>query len=416
MKKKTWLKLVLIVLVLALAAYAVYPINQKDKDGNIKPNINLGLDLRGGAHILVQGLPTEQAQVDNKSMLSLKEVLENRVNELGVADATLQRQGMDRIIIELPDVKDPDEAIELLDKPAYLEFKDPQGNTIFTGAELKETRAVIDSQTNKPVVTFELNKEGTKKFAEMTSRSVGQVAPIFLDGNPIQMPTVQSVISDGKAQISGSQTLEEAENLAVLLRSGALPLKVEIAEVRTVGPTLGQDSIDKSIQAGLIGLCLVALFMIFFYRLPGLVAVIALACYVVILLGAHGALGAVLTLPGIAGFVLSIGMAVDANVIIFERIKEEIRNGRSLRAAIDGGFKRALTAIIDSNITTFIAAIVLFYFGTGAVRGFAVTLSLGIICSMFTAVFVTKTLLDLITKVEALRNPKLFNVKTKETV
>ena len=304
----------------------------------------------------------------------------------------IQRQGKDRIIVELPGVKDPEKAIAMLGRTAMLQFKDINGKVVMTGKDLKDARAQV-SQGNQAVVGLEFSDEGGKKFADLTARNVGKQIAIVLDGEVLTAPVVQEAITGGRAQISGSRNVEEAEHLAILLRSGSLPVKIEVLENRTVGPTLGQDSKDKSVKAFLIGIAGVFIFMLLFYRLAGVVADIALLLYVMLLLLVMRYLGATLTLPGIAGIILSIGMAVDANVLIFERFKEEVKKGKTLRSAMDAGFSRAIITILDSNITTLMAAAVLFYLGTGPIKGFAVTLALGTLLSMFTAVTVTKFLM-----------------------
>lgn len=404
MGRTLWLRVITIAVITVVAIMLVFPVDK---------SINYGLDLKGGVHIVMRGIPSPGAPVNDKAMNGAKEVIENRINGLGVKEPTVQREGKDRLIVELPEVKDPEEAIRTIGRTALLEFKDPQGKTVLTGQDLKDAGAEYTNM-NQPVVTLEFNNAGAKKFADMTTKYVGQVAPILLDGQPISMPKINEPITDGRAQIEGSADLKEAENLAMLLRSGALPVKLEVAESRTVGPSLGQSSIDKSMRAGLIGSIAVVVFMFIFYLSPGLLADLALCIYALITVGALAAIHAVLTLPGIAGIILSIGMAVDANVIIFERVRDELRAGRTLRAAIDAGFKNAMRAIIDSNVTTLIATVVLFYLGTGPIRGFAVTLSIGIIASMFTAIFVTRTFLQLATKFNILKSSRAFGIKEGE--
>ena len=255
-----------------------------------------------------------------------------------------------------------------------------------------------------------LDSEGAKKFAEATEKYFDQTIAIILDEQLISAPTVKAVITNGEAVITNMQSIENAAELAALIRAGALPVDLEQRQVMTVGPTLGADSLNKSLKAGFIGVTLVLLYMLFYYRLPGLVADFSLLVYIMLVLTIFSGLGATLTLPGIAGFILSIGMAVDANVLIFERLKEELRNGKTLRAAVDAGFHRALTTIIDSNITTVIAAVVLLYFGTGPIKGFAVTLIIGIAVSMFTAITVTRVILVNLVNTRLFTNKKLFGV------
>lgn len=372
-------------------------------------SIKQGLDLQGGTHVVLQAVDTPELKVDDDAVNRSVKIIERRVNELGLTEPVIQRQGKDRIIVELPGVKDPEKAIAMLGRTAMLQFKDQSGNVVLTGKDLKDAKAQITSG-NQAVVGLEFNDEGGQKFADLTARNIGKQIAIVLDGDVLTAPVVQEAITGGRAQISGSRSIEEAERLAILLRSGSLPVKIEVMENRTVGPTLGQDSKEKSIKAFSIGIIGVFVFMLLFYRFSGLVADIALLLYVMLLLLAMRYLNATLTLPGIAGIILSVGMAVDANVLIFERFKEELRRGKTLRSAMDAGFGRALVTIFDSNITTLMAAAVLFYLGTGPVKGFAVTLALGVVLSMFTAVTVTKFLLRFLIYSNFTTNPAFFGV------
>ena len=378
-------------------------------------SIKQGLDLQGGTHVVLQAGDTPELKVDDDAVNRSVKIIERRVNELGLTEPVIQRQGKDRIIVELPGVKDPDKAIAMLGRTALLEFKDVSGKTVLTGKDLKDAKAQI-SQGNQSVVGLEFSDEGGKKFADLTARNIGKPIAIVLDGEVLTNPVVQEAITGGRAQISGSRTMEEAEHLAILLRSGSLPVKIEVMENRTVGPTLGQDSKEKSIKAFGIGVIGVFVFMILFYRLSGIVACIALLLYVMMLLLVMRYLNATLTLPGIAGIILSIGMAVDANVLIFERFKEEIRNGKTLRSAMDAGFNRAFVTIFDSNVTTLMAAVILFYLGTGPIKGFAVTLAIGVILSMFSAITVTKFLLRFLISSNFTKNPAFFGVSAPKEV
>ncbi len=372
-------------------------------------SIKQGLDLQGGSHVVLQAVETKEFKVDDDALNRSVKIIERRINGLGLTEPVIQRQGKDRIIVELPGVKDPENAIAMLGRTALMEFKDDQGNVVLTGKDLKDARAQV-SQGNAAVVGLEFNDEGAKKFAELTARNIGRTIAIELDGKVLTAPVVQEAITGGRAQISGQRSIEEAEQLAILLRSGSLPVKIEVLENRTVGPTLGQDSKEKSIKAFFIGIAAIYVFMLVFYRLAGVVADIALLLYVMLLLLTMRYLGATLTLPGIAGIILSIGMAVDANVLIFERFKEEIRKGKTLRSAMGSGFSRAIITILDSNITTLMAAAILFYLGTGPIKGFAVTLSLGTLLSMFTAVTVTKFLLQFLVFSNFTKNPAWFGI------
>lgn len=378
-------------------------------------SIRQGLDLQGGTHVVLEGVDTEQAQVNDDAMNRVVKIMEKRVNELGLTEPIIQREGERRIIIELPGVKDPDKAIAVLGKTAMLEFKDEEGNTVLSGTDLKDAREQT-TQNNQNEVAIEFTDEGAQKFADLTSANVGRTIAILLDGEVLTAPRVNEPITGGKAVITGSRNLEEAHNLAVLLRSGALPVKVDIIETRTVGPTLGQDSKDKSVLAFTVGVGAIFVFMLLFYRVSGLIANLSLMAYVVILLFVLKLLDATLTLPGVAGIILSIGMAVDANVLIFEHFKEEVKAGKTLRMAMDSGFKRAFTTIFDSNLTTIIAAAVLFFFGTGPIRGFAITLGLGVVISMFTAITLTQFMLKHLIASKLFTDPRIYGVSLSHKV
>ncbi len=407
MKQNALLKLLAVIVVIVAVFIAFI--------SPLAGSIRQGLDLQGGTHVVLEGEDTEQAKVDNDAMNRVVKIMEKRVNELGLTEPVIQREGERRIIIELPGIKDPDKAIAVLGKTAMLEFKDEDGNTVLTGTDLKDAREQT-TQTNQNEVAIEFSDEGAEKFADLTAANVGRTISILLDGQELTAPRVNEAITGGKAVITGSRTLEEAHNLAVLLRSGALPVKVNIIETRTVGPTLGQDSKDKSIFAFSIGIGAVFLFMLLFYRVSGIIADLSLMAYTIILLAILSLLDATLTLPGVAGIILSIGMAVDANVLIFEHFKEEVRNGRTLRMAMDAGFKRAFTTIFDSNLTTIIAAAVLFFFGTGPIRGFAITLGLGVIISMFTAITLTQFMLKHLIAARLFSDPRLYGVSLSHKV
>lgn len=411
MKYKSLVKLILIVTIAVLLGYTA--INGL-KIGEyriipVKHAINLGLDLQGGVYVLLEAKDKPGQKVTDEKMNGAVEVIRGRIDELGVTEPIIARQGERRIRVELPGVKDTEKAVRLIGQTASLKFIDPEGNVVLSGNDVVDARAVFDPE-NKPVVQLKLNKTGAEKFAKATQKFLGQPIAIYLDERLISAPTIKDVITGGEAVITGIPTIDKAAEIAMLIRAGALPVDLEKKEIRTVGPTLGMDSLQKSLQAAKYGIIVVLLFMIFYYRLPGLVADFALYIYVVLVLIIFASLGATLTLPGIAGLILSIGMAVDANIIIFERIKEELRIGKSLRSSIDSGFTRAFRTILDANITTLIAAGVLFYFGSGPIKGFAVTLSIGILTSMFTAVVITKYVLTLLIKSRLVSNPKLFGV------
>ena len=399
MRKNVFAKLMAIVIVIiAVFAYHILPLAH---------SIKQGLDLQGGTHVVLEAIDTPEAPVNDDAVNRVVKIIERRVNELGLTEPIIQREGSRRIIVELPGVKDPEKAIEMLGKTAMLEFKDEAGVTALNGTDLKDAHAQID-QANKNLVALEFTEEGAQKFADLTTKNIGKKIAVLLDKKVLTNPTVNEPITGGKAVITGSQTIEEAQNLAILMRSGSLPVKVDIVETRTVGPTLGQDSKDKSEFAFMVGIGAIIIFMLAFYRLSGLIANVSLALYVLMLLFSLKLLDATLTLPGIAGIILSMGMAVDANVLIFERLKEEFRNGKTLRNAMDSGFSRAFATILDSNVTTIIAAVVLFFLGSGPIKGFAITLGLGIVLSMFTAITVTQYLLKLLIGSNLFKNSKFF--------
>jgi len=372
--------------VIFIAIFLSFPLNEK---------INLGLDLQGGSHVILECVDTPNAPVDNDAVIRVLEIIRSRIDQLGVSEPVIQRQGTRRILVQLPGVENPEAAVEIIGKTALLEFKDEAGVTQLTGAHLLDAKTNFD-QFSRPIVLIEFDKIGAKEFGEATKSNVGKVLAITLDGKEISTPVVQEPILDGRAQITGKFTVESAKHLAILLRAGALPVQVEILENRSVGPTLGKDSISKGIKAGTIGLILVLVFMLIYYKGFGLVADFALVICMLLILGALAGIKATLTLPGIAGIILTIGMAVDANILIFERIKEELKLDKTFRASIDAGFSKAFRTIFDANVTTLIAALALFYFGSGPIKGFAVTLSIGILASMFTAIVVTKIILELV--------------------
>lgn len=389
-----------VVIIVAVFTVFVSPLAQ---------SIRQGLDLQGGTHVVLEAEDTPEAIVNEDAMERVVRIMEKRVNELGLAEPIVQRQGQRRIIVELPGIKDPDRAIQVIGKTAMLEFKNEEGETCLTGTDLADAHEQTD-QAGQNLVSLEFSAEGGKKFADLTSKNVGRTIAILLDGEVLTAPRVNEAITGGKAVITGNKTLEEAHNLAILLRSGSLPVKVNIIETRTVGPSLGQDSKDKSVFAFALGLGAVILFMVLFYRLSGFIADISLMAYVILLLFSLKMLDATLTLPGVAGIILSIGMAVDANVLIFEHFKEEFLKGKTLRLAMDAGFSRAFTTIFDSNITTIIAAGVLFCFGTGSIRGFAITLGLGVILSMFTAITLTQFMTKNLIAASLFKNPKIYGI------
>ncbi len=449
-KRDKW-RLVLVLAVIAIAAFITFPI-----EGRVK----LGLDLRGGVHIVLQAKGTPENPVNNDSVERLLAVLRSRIDQYGIAEPVIQRQGEDRIAIDLPGVEDPEAALDLIGRTAVLDFRqvlgesprvpaqpirsnydtDEQfkaaqgrweqaknevdayilqmknavksnpdvivangeeggayllGKSYVNGKNLTKADTTFD-QFGKAAVSLKFSAEGSKLFDEATAANVGKQIAIVLDNLVISAPVVQQRISGGEAQITGKFSTEEANRLAIMLRAGALPVGVEILENRSVGPTLGADSISDGVRSGLIGAALVVLFMLVYYGILGLAADIALCVAVLVVIASLIFLKSTLTLPGIGGVILTIGMAVDGNILIYERMKEEFRSGKTIMAALDAGFKKALVVILDSNITTLIAAAVLFYFGSGPIRGFAVTLSIGVVSSVFCNVVVTRTLLGAI--------------------
>lgn len=371
-------------------------------------NLDLGLDLRGGLRVVLQAEEKPGEPITEDTIQKAVGILRDRVDSLGVRETSLYPQGKDRVVIEIAGEDDPEAAVDILKNVAQLEFQDEGGNVLVSGKNLIDAQARLNQNTQEAYVELKFDKEGAEAFAKATAANVGKPLVIVLDGKRISAPTVRQAITDGNAIIEGGFEAKEAQDLAVLLRSGALPVSFTVMEKRSIGPSLGADSLDKSLKAGIIGILAIFIFMLGYYRLPGLIADISIILYGLLVLGSMVLLNAVLTLPGIAAFVLSIGMAVDANIIIYERIKEEIRWGKTLQAAIDAGFKRAFWTIFDSNLTTLIAALVLMYFGSGSIKGFAVTLSIGLVINMFTALTFTRYLLVLASNFT--KNTRLYGV------
>ncbi|KKQ41715.1 MAG: Preprotein translocase subunit SecD, partial [Microgenomates group bacterium GW2011_GWC1_37_8] len=376
-----------------------------------KFDLILGLDLKGGSHLVFEADTSNLNETEKKSAIqSLRNVIERRVNLYGISEPNVQTssfEGKERVVVELPGVKDTEQAIDILGQTAQLTFAEigtedsPSffNPTDLTGADLESATVTFDRNTGKPVVQIEFTDEGGKKFAEITKKNVGKPLPILLDNYPVSQPTVQEEIIGGSAVITGEFTLEQARNLAIQLNAGALPVPVKLVEERSVGATLGAESVSKSIKAGLIGLLMVLTFMVLVYGKLGIIADIALVIFGVLTLSLYKLIPVVLTLPGIAGFLLSVGMAVDSNILIFERFKEE-RIKRDFADALEVSFGRAWDSIRDANIATLVTAFVLanplefdFLHTSGPVRGFAITLSLGIAISLFTGIVVSRNLL-----------------------
>jgi len=436
---KQYRMLILIIVILILTIWIDLPNNPGIHALGIDKEIKtrLGLDLVGGVQVLLEADVPVTQDVTDTEMDTAKTIVENRVNGLGVTEAVVVRAGGRRIVVELPGVADPEQAKSTVKQTALLEFVDMSSitqdqalamkdadttiftdyttsslitptqsltstqqvwHTVMTGSELKNAAASFE--TGRYNVVFELSSTGAKTFGDFTAQHIGDVLAIVLDKKIISAPRIDDAIPDGQGVISGDFTGDEANQLAVQLRYGALPIPLKIVETRTVGPSLGQDSLQKSLIAALAGSIIVLLFMALYYRLPGLVADVAVLIYAALTLALYRTIPVTLTLPGIAGFLLSTGSALDANILIFERMKEELRDGRSLSMAIEQGWKRAWSSIRDANIATLITCGILYYFGSvsGAtiVKGFSVTLLVGIIVSLFTAIVVTRTLLTVV--------------------
>lgn len=482
-KHKLFVSFAAILLLAAAAAWIAYPKGSKINLSALKINykkdfkVHLGLDLQGGSHLVYQADFTDIKEQDRADALnSIRDTIERRVNSFGVSEPLVQVTGNDRIIVELPGIKDVNEAINQIGQTPYLEFRtenpnppalqpdasgkitvDPNANWLPTGLSGKQlVKASVDYQggqglSSEPVVKLQFNDEGKKLFSDITSANVGKQVAILLDGQIISAPVVQNPITDGTAIISGNFTTDQARDLVTRLNSGALPVPIKLISQQDVGATLGMDSVHKSLIAGAIGVLLIALFMVMYYRFPGLLAVCALVIYALVslaifkigisftavalvgfffflgltvnswfgllalasyllLMFLNGLSPVTLTLAGIAGFILSIGMAVDANILIFERTKEEIRAGKEIHKAVDDGFARAWLSIRDSNVSSLITTLILYIFGTPSIKGFAVTLGIGILISMFTAITVTRTFLKLFVGNNILTHPWLFGV------
>jgi len=369
-----------------------------------------GLDLEGGVYVLFEAKTLGDTENDYDVIQRAMTIIRNRIDELGVVEPVLLREGENRIRIELPGIEDQAQAMEIIGKTAQLTFISPEGDVLLTGGELK-TAYFTRGRHNEPLVALEFNEEGKQKFAEATEKYLGTYIAILLDDEIISAPLVRDVITDGNAVITGIPTAEEAANIALMLRSGALPVELEELETRSVGPVLGENALRLSLLAGMIGLAVVMLFMLLYYRFAGLVADISLIVYLALVFLLLAAVNATLTLPGIAALILSIGMAVDANILIFERIKEELQGGKTILTAVNSGFNRALRAIIDANITTVIAALVIFLVTTGSVRGFALVLLIGIFSSIVSAVYLTRFLLRLAVRSQLVKGTSYLGFK-----
>ena len=436
-KYKNPIKALVVIAIVAIGLWSSLPIKQK---------IHLGLDLEGGAHLLLQLTPTGDVKTITPDIQTETiQVIQNRINGLGVTEPQIAKVGNDRISVDLPQVKNPEQAEQAMKQVAVLEYKivppdvnakalaaqaactaNPKdkkacdyyregayaasGSVVYSGKELKSAQAGF-GQDGAPNIQFQT--KDPKKFYDLTSKNLGKLLGMFLDHQYLSAPVIQGAISD-TGQITGNFTQDETIVLANNLNAGALPAHIEFIENETIGPTLGAIDLVMSLKASMLGLGLVLLFMLFVYRLPGLLADLALLIYVIMMLSVLSIFHATLTLPGIAGFVLSIGMAVDANVLIFERIKEELWSGKTMRASVATGFKRAMSAVLDSHVTTIVGAFVLFELGTGTVKGFAFTLMWGTILSLVTAVLITRFFIDVLVDNDILTTPSLYGVKPDE--
>jgi len=393
-KLKASILLILIVTVtLGLAALGIFgmPVGRYDVLPWIKA-IRQGLDLQGGVYVVYEAKQDDAEDFESK-MTSTLEVLRNRLDAAGYTEATIARQQNDRIRIEIPAVSDTEAVLEIIGTPAVLEFIDPKGYVILTGERVLSANAAYDN-TYGPVVQLQLDAEGTSAFATATANNIGQEITITLDGETISSPGVNEAITSGSCIITGSSTLDEAKRLATLIESGALPLEMNQVQSSTISATLGVDALRNALIGAGVGITILFIFMIFYYKILGFIADIALTLYVILILYILAVTPSIqLSLPGLAGIVLGIGMAVDANVVIYERMKEELRNGRTVRSAWAYSFRKSLTAISDANVTTIIAALVLLYYGTGTIKGYAITLIISVILSLIMAIFFTRLLM-----------------------
>jgi preprotein translocase subunit SecD len=456
--KRDALILVAVAILLGVAAYFAFPLS----------NTNLGLDLQGGLAVVLEAQSTASAPVTDTSMDSALKIIQNRVNKLGVAEPEVQRQGPNKISVQLPGIADADQALAIIGQTAILQFFDvkdfgtayaseaealaaagvasldqvPEGTTIvswtadkgnpagtdgwyvvttapaLTGDQLKDAQSTVETNTNRPKVNMQFTSEGAKKFSEVTGKMAetaqvtgeDQLLAIVLDGIVESAPRVKEQIDGGDAEITGTFTTAQTKALALVLQTGKLPVKLVPSNTNKVGATLGKAALRQALIAGGIGLLLIMVFMIAYYRLLGVVASIALVIYGVLFLGLLNGIGVTMTLPGIAGMIITLGMAVDANVLIFARMRDEVAAGKTVGAATSAGFRKAFRAVFDCNMTTIITAIILFWAASGAIKGFALTLGIGVALSMFTAVLVTRSMLSLLSGWKPFRNRRLLGL------
>ncbi|MGD9677270.1 MAG: protein translocase subunit SecD [Vulcanibacillus sp.] len=399
----------LIVIVVVLSILMIATI------GDLLENITLGLDLQGGFEVLYQTSTVNGEEVTSEALKETAAAIERRIDVLGVSETTISIEGSDRIRIQLAGVTDQDAARELLGKPARLTFRSPDNEILMDGSDLEQGGASVDFDSlGQPEVVLKL--KDPNKFKEITTEYLGKQIGIYLDEDRITNPKVENVISSGNAVITGQENVQEAQGLADLLNAGALPLELEEIQAQSVGASLGMKALESTLKAGIIGAIIILLFMIFYYRIPGIIASFSLLLYVYFILVIFWQLHVTLTLSGIAALVLGMGMAVDANIITYERIKEELRSGKSLQSSLRSGSRRSFTTIIDANLTTIIAAAVLYFYSvsSGSVRGFAITLIVSIIVSLFTAVYGSRLLLNLFVKSNVLTKTWAYGVKEEE--
>lgn len=411
MKKKSAILLILSVIFIAAFGYiGAFGLNVGDyRVKSFGDMLNKGLDLQGGVSVVEE----IQGKADQSTVERTIELINMRVNKMGVSETTVSKEGNNKIRIDVPGKFDKDEVVNTIGKTGKLRFVGPDNKEVLTGKDIKNATAYIDQTTQQPTIGLELNAAGTKKFADATAKFVGQKITIYMDEDKLDDPTVDEAITGGKASISGSQSLEEAKQKADIINSGALPVTLKVVQSQTVGASLGSNALSNSIMAGAIAIAIIFMFMLIVYRMPGLMADIALALFTVLVLFVFVEIKATLTLSGIAGLILTIGIAVDGNVLIFERFKEELKLGKSVRAAFDAGFHRAMSSIVDSNVTTIIAGIVLYSMGTGTVKGFALTLVIGTLISMFTAIVVTKHFLSWAINIGLINKASHFGVNLR---
>ena len=391
MKTKGKSSILLIICTLAIVLAAFLSIQGAEIGGyrikSMDQLLTKGLDLQGGVSVVME---IQGDEVSNEDLEKTKNQLELRVNKIGVSETSVATEGDKRIRIDIPGVYDSSEIVDSLSKTGELTFKSPEGDVLLTGQDIEKASVTLNSTTSEPEVSLEMNESGKTKFADATTKYLNKKISIYMDDQELSSPTVNATINDGKAVISGGYTSESAKKLAGLINSGALPVSIKAASVQTVGAQLGSDALPNALTAALVGIGFIFIFMTLYYRVPGFISSIVLVLYIILVLLTMAEVGTTLTLPGIAALLLTIGMAVDANVLIYARIREELRKGITIKSAVEKGFSNALSSIVDSNVTTIIAGLVLYFLGSGSVKGFAVTLVIGILISMFTALIVTK--------------------------